>query len=482
MVEHHGRRSHSGPTRRQVLAGGVGLSCAALLPGCGPEANDGAGAPGTRKPNVLFVLSDAHRASAVGCYGNDQLSTPHMDGLARDGLRLTSAVSSTPQCRPFRASWMSGAYSHHTGVLSNMLASAPSGKNDKTSSRNFGIDARGQWIPGKLPTLGEHFRSQGYRCGYYGKWDLGVPAVDPGPLRRGFDDGWAVWASNKHESFGGRYCLGKAERLGAGKRFRATVETDLALEFMAQDSDRPWLTVVSWGPPHGPLDAPVGYDDRGPVRARPNIPADTQEHVARERLPKYYGLVEAIDHELGRLLRWLEESGQAQDTLVVYTSDHGMMLGSHGLAGKELPYSESICVPFLMRWTGSLPAGASIDMPFGTPDILPTLAGLTGLGQPRDVDGADWSAVLRREPDAPRQEAAYLSAAEALHVGWPGWRGVCTQEHVYACTEDGPWLLFDRARDPYELENLVSAEPQLTSDLHDMTRALMDRLGDRWRA
>jgi hypothetical protein len=176
--------ARDGLTRRQVLrAGAAAASLAAWgAPGCGRGDGDARGR-GDGRPNVLFVLSDSHRARTTGCYGDAQARTPHFDALAASGLRLSSAVSSTPLCRPYRASLMAGCHSHRTGLVTN-----------NRSEHNTGVYDGAQWEPARrgLTTLGRHFSAAGYRCGYLGKWHLGEVDLDPGPLRFGFDDEWIV--------------------------------------------------------------------------------------------------------------------------------------------------------------------------------------------------------------------------------------------------------------------------------------------------
>lgn len=455
-----------------MLASAASLAALAQLPGCATEP--------VRRPNLLFVLSDAHRACSLGCYGNSAVRTPNMDALAAGGAVLTSAVSSTPQCRPYRASMMTGCYAHHTGVLSNKAPRRRQGKRDKFPVRSFSVSPDGQWDPHGLPLWADSFARAGYRCGYIGKWDLGAPNVDPGPGRLGFDDFWMTWLINRHEYYDWSHCRGQDTVIRGDGSFQPSAETTEALKFMRrQQQDQPWLLVVSWGPPHQPLVPPEKYRHFTGLTGRPNVPTDKAAAFTSQKLPLYYGLIEAIDDELGRLIRSVERSGE--DTIIVYTSDHGMMLGSQGLSGKELPYAESIGVPFIVSSPGRVPAGLSIDMPLGTPDILPTLAGLAGVGLSGAIDGSDFSAILRGEQDAGRQESVLLSAQEPRIFDWPGWRAVRTQRYLYARTETKPWVLFDLESDPFEQHNLVDEQRGLRDDLDALTVEQMARFGDSWR-
>ncbi|MGQ0554022.1 MAG: sulfatase-like hydrolase/transferase [Planctomycetota bacterium] len=485
-------------TRRELLSRGAAAAALAALPlgaqalgGCSraePAENKSPGAvAGRRRPNILFVFSDSHRASAMSCAGAgaEPVSTPQLDAFARSGLHLTSAVSSMPLCRPYRAGLMSGAFSHHTGLLTN-----------NTNPLNFGVGSGGQWEPQRLglPRLAESFRSAGYWCGYVGKWHLGAVALDPGdPRRLGFDDHWTVAARtprdvkelSAHDYWNWRYETGADSGFEGGGRFRAEMETDLVLEQLAERArhpEQPFLLMLSWGPPHDPFTPPEEFVPEGRLELPPNVPAGEATQIARQMLPQYYGLVRAIDVQFGRILAALDAAGLAQDTLVVYTSDHGMMLGSHGNQGKEQPYAESTGVPFLLRWPAGLTGGRVLDLPFGTPDILPTLCGLAGLPAPGGVDGADLAGALRGEPGAKIPEAALLQCLESRMIPSPGWRGVRTSRHLYARLRDRAWLLYDLVDDPWELNDLSATQPALRAQLDEQLVALMAAAGDSWEA
>jgi arylsulfatase A-like enzyme len=428
---------------RQTGAAGLAVAAGGVASWAG---NDGGGS----RPNVLFVFSDQHRASALGCSsGREEVRTPSFDGY-------------TPVCCPARASLMTGKYGHHTGVVTNRVYPEP----------------------GKHHYLAEVFRAAGYACGYVGKWHLGEVATDPGdPRRLGFHDFWYGGRRNSaHFMFD--FAVSSADSISGDCFFRPTKEVDLALDFIKRrSSEQPWLLFLSWTAPHPPFRAPNRYlqhYERNPLPYHPHLQHDHAREAADLFLPHYYGLIEGIDAEFGRLLGELDRLGLSDNTIVVYTSDHGEMLGCHGLMGKRWPYRESTNVPFLIRWPGRVSAGTSLSMPFGTPDIMPTLLSLAGVEAPAGIEGSDFSALIQGRPGAAEQEHAYL----AMHYGfvpWPGWRGVRTERYVYARLEGRPWLLFDLEDDPYEERNLVADGSPLVKDLDALTVELMDKLDDSWR-
>jgi len=357
---------------------------------------------------------------------------------------------------------MTGKYGHHTGVVTN----------------------RAYPEPGKHRCLAEVFRAAGYRCGYVGKWHLGEVATDSGdPRRLGFHDSWYGGRQNSSH-FKYNFAVNAEDSISGDCFFRPTKEADLAVDFLRRQSTaEPWFLFLSWTAPHPPFTAPNRYlqhYDRKPLPLHAHVEHDFSREVADLFLPHYYGLIEGLDTEFGRLLAELDRLGMTDDTIVVYTSDHGEMLGCHGLMGKRWPYRGSTNVPFLIRWPGRIPADVAPTMPFGSPDIMPTLLGLTGLGVPAGLDGSDFSSLLLGRPGAGGQEHAYL----AMHYGfvpWPGWRGVRTERYIYARLEDRPWLLFDLENDPFEQRNLVAEGSPLVRELDGLTLELMDTLGDSWR-
>jgi len=452
--------------RTQLMVCAVALLL--WLPACAETDEPLAAQPPPPHPNVLFVFSDSHRARSLGCYGDEQIATPHLDALAADGLLLRTAISNTPLCKPYRATLMTGLLAPHTGILAN------------DSEHNFYVDEQRDWAPPTAVTLAGSFADAGYRCGYVGKWHLSDPALDPGPERLGFNDGWVAADRPVHVYDSWAYHLSATETFAGEGGFRPAIETDHALQFMAEDDERPWFLMLSWGPPHEPFEAPAGFDQHPDVIAPANVPGRKAGRHGGTSLPQYYGLIEALDAQFGRLMASLEQAGMADNTLVVYTSDHGTMIGSQGRMGKEVPYSESSNVPFLMRWPGQLGPDSTLAMPFGTADIFPTLAGLCSVPVPDGLDGSDFSRLLLGDSRASPQEAVYMASYDGRAEGWPGWRGVRTERYVYAAQPDGPWLLFDCADDPDQLHNLVDDEPELVKQLHELTMTLMARHGDTW--
>ena len=398
------------------------------------------------KPNVLFIFTDMQRAYSMGCYGDKNARTPNLDKLATQGARFDASMSTTPVCCPFRASLMSGLYSHHNQVLDNGLPFKPTAM-----------------------CLGETFKKAGYEMGYLGKWHISAKALsDPNLGFPGSGSEYGNYSSS----------LGRDTKSAA----------NIAIKFIKEKSSagKPWFLVVSWLKPHTPYKALPGYAEHFsnitlPPNVPPNVPAGSPRTYAKESLPDYYGMIEEIDQEFGRIIRELDASGVAENTIAVFTSDHGDMIGSHGLEHKNWPHEESARTPLLVRFPKSVKAGQVISDPIGAPDLYPTLAGLAGVTAPQGLDGLDFSPVITGKSAKPPRNYVYLSKVYG-YVPWPGWRAIRTDRYMYARIKDRPWLLFDIKEDPWEMNNLVDdpASKDLVKEFDERLMVVMKETGDSW--
>lgn len=419
-----------------------------------------------RPPSLLIVLADQMRWRDVGC-ADGRAKTPTLDALGDQGVVLTNCYANTPVCTPSRACFLTGSHAMSHRAVANDLP----------------LDE------GRM-TFGEVAEGAGYQTAYVGKWHLdGVPRskfTPPGPRRHGFQY-WAVHNCT-HQYFRPRYYRDDPTMIEADG-YEPTVQTDLMLSFLrGLGTDQPFLGVLSWGPPHDPYDqVPERYRKLyGPddVKPLPNVDLErlarnpqlgNRELTAMTR--DYYAAYSALDAEVGRLLEELDDLGRADDTIVCFSSDHGDMLGAHGLLNKQTPYEESIHVPLIMRWPQGLPAGVRDDQLISMVDLGPTLLGLLGTGSPPEMEGEDRSRSLGRGlPGATSVLLANLTCFDqAVPQGIPEWRGVRTARYTYVeRVGREPWLLFDNERDLWQLENLVTAESRRE------TRAELAMLLGRW--
>jgi arylsulfatase A-like enzyme len=407
------------------------------------------GAPLTRakarRPNVLIVIADEWRAQATSWNGDRNVATPAVDRFARESVSFDSAVSNLPVCCPARASLMTGQYPLTHGVFINDVELKPKGA-----------------------TLGQTFRDSGYRTGYIGKWHLyGSPdgnygrrlAPVPREKRLGFD----YWKACEctHDYNHSLYYEGGDTTPKYWPGYDAAAQTEDAIAFIRRSANAadPFLLCLSLGPPHFPYEtAPAEF--REPYRAREialraNVPAEKRT-AAIEILRGYYAHMAALDACFERLFRSLDESGSADDTIVVFLSDHGDMMLSQGLTTKLYPWDESVRVPLLIRYPRALGRkGSRVTAPFNMPDLMPTILALAGLSIPDGVEGSD--RLRQNSVSSASLIMLPVPITEARRYGFAEYRGLRTERYTYVRSIQGPWLLYDNEKDPYQMHNLIGS-------------------------
>jgi len=427
-----------------------------------------------KKTNVLWLMCDQLRYHALSCNGDPNIRTPNIDRLAAEGVRFTNAYSNYPVCIPFRAGLVTGQY-----------------------PTTCGVPVHGDMLHYDKRTIAHAFREAGYRTSYVGKWHLagehGLHSVPGGgwkgedywvhpDLRGGFEDWYGFNLSNNYyRTF---YSHGDQVVPCELKGYQTDGLTDLSLKYLSEyDSDRPWFHVLSVEAPHTGVGGNSKYGDH-PVPAeyeemfrpedmvvRDNVPEDRRD-AARRKLCGYYAMTANLDYNIGRVLKWLDESGQAENTLVVFFSDHGDMLASQGLAEKMVPYDESIHIPLIMRLPGTLPAASVCDDLVSGVDIYPTCAGLCGVPVDVGVQGIDLARTERAE--------VYIQWVGRSRFGWGDhpYRGIRTKRHTYVAGRDEKFcMLFDNEADEFQMKNLLG-DPrcaELQRDLHArLVRKVLD--------
>lgn len=423
-----------------------------------------------RKPNVLIVIADQWRAQAFGFAGDPNVRTPNFDRLAGESVRFINAVSGMPVCSPTRASLLTGQRPLTHGVFLNDVPLKP--------------EAR---------TFPEVLHEAGYATGAIGKWHVdghGRSSFIPQERRQGFEF-WKVLECT-HNYTSSAYFSDSPEKL-KWPGYDAIAQTHAASEFIRTRAkmEQPFLLYLSWGPPHDPYyTAPEEYRklyDPEKLKLRPNVPRE-MEKEARKILAGYYAHCTALDDAMGELLRALEESGQAENTILIFTSDHGDMLGSQGLMKKQKPYDESVRVPMLIRWPAGLGRkGLGLAAPMNSEDVMPTLLGLCGTEIPKSVEGIDYSAYMRGGKD-PNDGATVIQCVAPFgewerRKGGKEYRGVRTTRYTYVRDLSGPWVLFDNEADPYQMTNLVGepANAELQRDLDALLNRKLKERKDEFR-
>jgi arylsulfatase A-like enzyme len=420
------------------------------------------------KPNVIWVLVDQMRYQAMSHTGDPNVSTPHLDRFAIEGASFPYAISGTPLCSPFRGSLLTGLYPHKSSV----------------PALNSPIDYT-------QPTIATLFQRQGYETAWFGKWhldgdrpelDLSLPENQkntrqiPPERRCGFDT-WLAYENN-NQPFN---CLVHTDEGEKMKSFRlqgyeTDALTDHAIQWIKDKNNAspksPFFLVLSVQPPHNPYVAPdecMSHYNPARLLLRHNVPpVDRIKQRARVDISGYYGAIERIDWNFGRLRESLLEAGIDQNTFIIFFSDHGDMLGSHGQFRKQSPYEESIRIPFIVG--GPTRKSISTKICNGLVnhvDIAPTTLGLCGIPQEKDMSGFNYAPFLFSDAEDITQlpESAYISlpVSTAMQPGLVKeesidrpFRGIVTNDRwKYVVLEHQPLMLFDLNDDPLELVNLV---------------------------
>lgn len=442
------------------------------------------------RPNIIWVFADQMRGQAMGCAGDLNVRTPHLDALAAGGVRFTAACSTYPVCVPFRFTLLTGEYAHTRWIPAIHWQMSPAER-----------------------TIAHEFNDAGYETAYVGKWHLNgsIPLAGGAlprnrmPIPRMYRGGFEVWHgfSLRNEFYDTCCFHGDDPTPVPLGKYQTDGLFDIATDYVRgrRAGDRPYFLTLSVEAPHPPHQAPPEYIERVRARSltwRPNFRAGDRAQMKPEtpwdvmkaenipELPiRYYAQVENLDDNVGRLVAALRESGQWENTVLMFFSDHGEMLGSHGLYQKQLPYEESINIPLIVH-DPRLPAarrGAVVDDPVCTEDFYPTTLAAAGIPQRAAKPGLDLTGAIR-SGGALAREGVYIEFVEedrpSMVFFGMTWRGLRTREYKYTVLKGKPWQLFDLCSDPYEMENLVGspAHEAVRRRLHAELRRVAAETGD----
>lgn len=417
------------------------------------------------QPNILIILTDQLRRQALGCHGDPHGATPHIDTLARDGVTFNHACSTYPICVPFRFSFMTGQYAHTRQVP--------------------GIDWR--MSPAER-TMADEFNDAGYESIYIGKWHLwgGLgTSMMKRPVPRTHQGRWSKWFGFefRNDFFDTCYFEDDDPMPIEINGYQTDGLFDRAMDYLGRrEADKPFAMVLSVEAPHPPMEAPKALEDKwlardldlppnffhdgdyvpGPTGAWSKAASDEQRDDVIRNRKIYYAMVENLDQNVGKLRAFLDEQGLADNTIVMFLSDHGELGGAHRLQGKQYPYEESCGIP-LIAGGGGLPRGRTIDEPTNTEDLFPTILGLCDLS-PRDaLPGKNLAPMIRGATDSADRHGVMLEFVRELrqnvafyHNIYRGWRSKRYKYTVMGMMEGlKPWQFFDLETDPYEMHNRI---------------------------
>ena len=414
-----------------------------------------------RKPNVIWIFGDQHRAQALSYRGDPNVSTPNIDNLARNGMRFDRAISGAPWCCPFRGALLTGTYPNQNGVTRTPSPLDPS-----------------------IPTIANAFNDAGYHTAYVGKWHVDgsnqrehyVP-----PDRRGNFKYWMGYENNnnQHEVFVYGSDSETPQRL---EEYETDGLTSMLLKHLeghvGEGGDyTPFFASLSVQSPHDPYVPPThpspGTRSIHPsdVELRRNVPDVPwiRERAALD-VAGYSAMVENLDYNVGRIRDALKKMDIDRETYIVFFSDHGDMLMSHAQSGKSTPWEESVRIPFIVSKVGgryNMNPGIT-DAVINHVDIAPTTLGLRGIPTPEGMVGHDYSGhcisndapEFKSKPNREEEpDSAYLQQIPRkmhAHSVNKAWRAVVMRDGwKYACTPGNDWMLFNTEDDPYEQANYV---------------------------
>ncbi len=504
-------------TRRDMLKGMAATSAVVattLTAGCSTSTVTSNTAKNTekpaKKPNLLIIFPDELRTQALGFMKQDPSQTPNLNKFAKQSVVLKQAVSNYPLCTPFRGMLMTGQYPTRNGIQGNSHTPMPG----KFGGSDFGIELNKNAL-----TWSDIMKDQGYSMGYIGKWHLDAPEAPFVPSYNNPMEGryWNDWtAPDRRHGFDFWYSYGTYDKhlnpiywtndTPRDKPLKINQwspehEADIAIKYLQnqdgkyRDNDKPFSLVVSMNPPHSPYDqVPQKYLDKfagetsESLNTRPNIQWDKEytEGYGPKYFKEYMAMVHGVDEQFGRIIDELDRLQLAEDTLVVFFSDHGSCLGANGKPTKNTHYEEAMRIPMIFRWPGTLTAQEN-DILFSAPDIYPTMLGLMGMSEliPDTVEGTNFANTVKGIK-GDKQPTSQFYTFTPYGAQSYGRRGVRTDRYTLVVdrkiAKPLSYVLHDNQTDPYQMSNIAEAnEPLIHQLIEEELMPWLEHTGDPWR-
>lgn len=448
-----------------------------------------------KKPNIVMIITDQHRIDGVGAYGKTPygvaVQTENLDLLAQEGVRFNNAYTPCPLCSPARTSLLTGTYPHTHKTMTNVNLHP--------------IDNQ---IPPEADLMLQGLKKADYQTGYVGKWHVNNDCT---PAEFGYDrfvslNDYADYRKSKgyeptpesmhYETARGSVGTDPIPLEHSRPVYLANSAIDM-IESYATNAERPFFVRLDFHGPHFPIVVPEPYASMYDPKDFTPIPSffddmSKKPEVQSEELKywdvdgmtwedwqpivaKYFGEISLIDHEIGRVLKKLDELSLKEETLVIFTTDHGDLMGSHGMWNKIYTmYHDTLHVPMIMRWPGKIPAGAQCDK-FVTHfvDMLPTIYDVIGQPCPDGIEGQSMLPLMLGQDQ--EREDCIISESHGGHMGLYSMRALCTNKYKYVLHGAGKDELYDLEADPYEINNLID-EPDYANILQDLRVKLVKKM------
>ncbi len=436
------------------------------------------------KPNLIVIHTDEHNFRTLGCYRDlmtkeqafvwgegIEVKTPHLDRIANEGAICTKYYAANPVCAPSRASFITGLYPVATDVTKNGLI-----------------------LKDGLDTFASVLKNEGYATSYVGKWHLAgvdTPGFRPKNMF-GFDDNRYTINQGHWKQIiekNGELTVYKSGKSKFNEDNLETFATDFliskSLQILKKDKDKPFCLMVSLPDPHGPNTVRPPYDTmyehlefKDPKTmntGKENGPGwsfgkNQAEKLVQKEMQNIFGMVKCIDDNVGRILKFLDDENLAENTIIVFTSDHGDLMGEHHKHNKSSPYEASAKIPFIIRYPKEIKAGKVINTAYTTTDFVPTILGLMKAGSVKNVHGKDTSFdFIGKRKTVSNDRIVYLTTALS------SWTSAVSNRYKYVLSPfDQPWL-FDLKKDPDELINFYN-DPKYSAVVKKFDRELNDQM------
>lgn len=488
--QHESDSSEGGVSRREAVKALGGLGLAGMLGGCasaGMTAAEEAISEGRRRrPNIVFIMADDLGYGDLGSYGQTKIRTPHLDQMAREGMRFTQFYAGSTVCAPSRSVLMTGQHTGHTPVRGNRRSSSPIGNAP---------------LPAETETVARMLQRAGYATGAFGKWGLGGPDSEGRPTQQGFDEFFGYLDQLRAHFYYSEFLFRNSERVplegnevvddppvpGAGRPVRrSTYSHDViieeALSFIERHEDEPFFLYLPVTIPHASLTAPedamAPYLDEAGDSIFPED-AFPGGHYPEQPMPRatYAAMVSRLDRDVGRVLETLRAQGLAEETIVFFTSDNGphdaggyepSFFDSNGpfRGGKGQLYEGGLRVPMIAWGPGRVPAGATSYRVAYLGDVMATLAELVGVAPPKPNDSTSFLPTLLGQPDEqPAPEPLYWeyyarSPQQAVRDG--KWKAVRRPMMT------GEVELYNLQRDLSERRDVAEKHPKVVAHIEDI--------------